>query len=127
MNRIVLCATIAMPFVAAAVSADVEAYRKYELHQTDEEPKGGAVKVTFLGTATLLFDDGETQLMTDGFFTRPSLLTVGRGKLETDPKVVDAVLQKAKVDRLKALFVGHSHYDHVLDSAYVAKKTGAKL
>jgi L-ascorbate metabolism protein UlaG (beta-lactamase superfamily) len=127
MTRAVPTAALALALGAAVVSADIEAYRKYYLTETDEEPKGGAVKVTFLGTATLLFDDGETQLMTDGFFTRPSLLTVGRGKLETDPKVVDAALKKAEVDRLKALFVAHSHYDHALDSAYVARKTKAKL
>jgi L-ascorbate metabolism protein UlaG (beta-lactamase superfamily) len=103
----------------------LEPYRKHFLEHDDAMPRG-AVKVTFLGTATLLLDDGETQVMTDGFFTRPSLLQVAR-KVETDEKVVDAALKKAGVTRLKALFVAHSHYDHALDSATVAKKTGAKL
>jgi L-ascorbate metabolism protein UlaG (beta-lactamase superfamily) len=106
---------------------DLERYRPYFLKDADGTPKDGAVKVTFFGTTTLLFDDGETQLMTDGFFTRPSLITVARGKLETDTKIVDAVLKKAKIDRLQALFVAHSHYDHALDAAYVAKTTKAKL
>lgn len=57
----------------ARPSAEVDKYRSYYLEQKDAEPKDGAVKVTFLGTTTLLFDDGETQLMIDGFFTRPSL------------------------------------------------------
>ena len=30
----------------------------------------------WLGVATLLFDDGETQIMTDGFISRPSLFDV---------------------------------------------------
>ena len=75
-------------------SGDIERYRKHFLPANEAEPKNGAVKVTFLGTGTLLFDDGETQLMTDGFFSRPSLLKVIRGKIETDPKVVDAALKR---------------------------------
>jgi uncharacterized protein involved in exopolysaccharide biosynthesis len=43
-------------------------------------PSGGespaTLKVTFLGVSTVLLDDGETALMTDGFFSRP-------GKLQT--------------------------------------------
>jgi L-ascorbate metabolism protein UlaG (beta-lactamase superfamily) len=107
-------------------SPEVDEYRSYYLEQKDAEPEDGAVKVTFLGTTTLLFDDGETQLMIDGFFTRPSLKQFA-GKIETDTKVVDAALERANVTRLKALFVTHSHEDHSLDSAYVIEKTGAML
>jgi L-ascorbate metabolism protein UlaG (beta-lactamase superfamily) len=106
---------------------DVNQYRNYFITEEDAEPMKGSVKVTFLGTTTLLFDDGETQLMIDGFFSRPSLFQVARGKIETDTKAVDAALKRAKVVRLKALFVAHSHYDHAFDVAYVIRKTGAKL
>jgi L-ascorbate metabolism protein UlaG (beta-lactamase superfamily) len=111
---------------APGTSSDIDQYRKYYLSPSDEEPKSGTVKVTFLGTTTLLFDDGETQIMTDGFITRPSVLKVV-GKIETDKKVVDAALKRVKVDRLKALFVAHSHFDHALDAAYVVQKTQARL
>ena len=33
------------------------------------EKTGGEVTVTWLGVTTLLFDDGETQILTDGHFT----------------------------------------------------------
>lgn len=129
-----LAALSALLIVTAAVvsgqpptgSNDIDQYRKHYLKSSDEEPKDGTVKVTFLGTTTLLFDDGETQILIDGFFTRPSLLKAA-GKMETDAKAVDAALKKAKVDRLKALFVAHSHYDHAFDAATVARKTKAKL
>ena len=32
-----------------------------------------SVTATWLGVTTLLFDDGETQILIDGFFSRPSL------------------------------------------------------
>jgi L-ascorbate metabolism protein UlaG (beta-lactamase superfamily) len=108
-------------------AGDINRYRKNFLPAGDGDPKNGAVKVTFLGVSTLLFDDGETQVMTDGFFSRPTFLKVVKGKIETDPKAVDAALKRAGVTRLRALFVSHSHYDHAFDVAHVIKKTGAKL
>jgi L-ascorbate metabolism protein UlaG (beta-lactamase superfamily) len=107
-------------------SSDVNQYRPYFIKQGDGGMKKGSIKVTFLGTTTLLFDDGESQLMLDGFFSRPSLIRLIRN-IETDTKAVDAALKRAKVDRLKALFVAHSHYDHAFDVAYVIQKTKAKL
>jgi L-ascorbate metabolism protein UlaG (beta-lactamase superfamily) len=104
----------------------IERYRNYLLTDPATDPKDGAVRVTFLGNATLLFDDGETKLMTDGFLSRPSRLAV-LGSIRTDPNVVDAALRKADAEKLAAVFVAHSHYDHALDCAYVARKTGAKL
>lgn len=106
---------------------DLTAYRDYLIKQDDTPPKDGAVRVTFLGVTSLLFDDGETQLLIDACFTRLGMAHVAVRRLETDPKVVDAVLKEAKIDRLKAIFVAHSHYDHALDVAYVANKTGAVL
>ena len=35
--------------------------------------------------------------------------------------------QQKQLDRLKAIFVSHTHYDHVLDAAYIAQKTGADI
>lgn len=105
----------------------VDRYREHFFKGDGGDPKGGAVRVTFLGVATLLFDDGQTQLLTDGFLSRPSLIRVGAGRLRTDTEVVDAALKRAKADRVKALFVAHSHYDHAFDVAYIARKTGATI
>ena len=133
MTRTTLTLSIAVLTITAANAQlpgqrqDLTAYREYFLKSDDAEPKGGAVRVTFLGLASLLFDDGETQILIDACYSRPDMTQVLRGKLETAPKVVDGVLKKAKVERLKAVFVAHSHYDHALDVAYVAKKTGATL
>ena len=40
----------------------------------DVPPAAGDLAVTFLGVSTLLFDDGESAVMFDGYFSRPSLL-----------------------------------------------------
>ena len=107
-------------------SGDIDRYSTYYVNDTSA-PTDGTVKVTSLGTTSLLFDDGETQLLTDGFITRPSLRQVTTSKIATDTGLVDATLAQLHVDRLKALFVVHTHYDHAFDSAYIAKHTGAPL
>ncbi|KYC36319.1 hypothetical protein WA1_42110 [Scytonema hofmannii PCC 7110] len=104
------------------------------LPQSNDDPKNGSIKVTSFGTTMLLFDEGETQVMVDGYITRPPFLNYDPSKpwieqdVQTKNELVDQALSEyAKVDRLKALFVAHSHFDHALDVAYIAKKTGAQL
>lgn len=86
-----------------------------------------ALTVTWLGVSTLLIDDGSSALMTDGFFSRPSLARVGLGKVAPSPARVDGSLARAGVKRLEAVVPVHTHFDHALDSALVADRTGAKL
>ncbi|PJZ47421.1 MBL fold metallo-hydrolase [Leptospira brenneri] len=109
-------------------SGDLHLYDSYFPHETGLIPiPKGKVRATFLGTASILLDDGETQILTDGFFTRPSLWKTAFSKIESDPVTIQSVIEKAKIDHLKAIFVCHSHYDHVMDSPFVAKQTKAKL
>jgi len=86
------------------------------------------MKVTFFGTTTLLFDDGKDQILFDCHFTRPSLLKyICSGSEATDTKLADEMIQKHHISRLKAIFVSHTHHDHVMDVPYVAEKTGAAV
>ncbi|WP_406813863.1 MBL fold metallo-hydrolase [Mycobacterium sp. M23085] len=87
----------------------------------------GTPSVTWMGVATLLIDDGSSALMTDGYFSRPSLAKVAAGKVAPSPPRVDGCLARAKVSRLAAVIPVHTHIDHVLDSALVADRTGAQL
>jgi L-ascorbate metabolism protein UlaG (beta-lactamase superfamily) len=83
--------------------------------------------VTWLGVSTLLIDDGSSAVMTDGFFSRPGLGQVGVGKLSPSPARVDGCLARAGVTTLAAVIPVHTHFDHALDSALVADRTGAQL
>ena len=85
--------------------------------------------VRFLGVTTLLFSDGRTCVMTDGFFTRPGgFLKIALGvKIKPDRDVIKRCLQKAGVERLSAVMPLHSHYDHAMDSPEVARQSGAVL
>ena len=92
----------------------------------DVPEAAGTFGATFLGVATLLLDDGETALLTDGFFSRPSLLRMLR-PIAPDEARIDAALARAGIDRLALVTPVHSHYDHAMDSAVVAARTGAVL
>lgn len=87
----------------------------------------GAPSVTWMGVATLLIDDGSSALLTDGYFSRPSLAKIATGKVAPSPARVDGCLARAKVSRLAAVVPVHTHIDHALDSALVADRTGAQL
>lgn len=92
----------------------------------------GPFSVTFLGVSSLLFQDGTSALLTDGFFSRPSLLTVGLRRLTPDMGRIEAALARTgltgpEATPLAAVLPVHTHFDHVMDSAVVARLTGAAL
>lgn len=86
-----------------------------------------SLAVTWMGVSTLLLDDGSSALMTDGYFSRPSLAQVAAGKVAPSAARVDGCLARAKVSRLAAVIPVHTHIDHAMDSALVADRTGAQL
>lgn len=83
--------------------------------------------VTWAGVSTLLVDDGTSAILTDGFFSRPALPTVALGKLTPSLPRIDGCLARLGVDKLDAVLPVHTHFDHAMDSAVVAARTGARL
>ena len=104
---------------------DIADYRRY-FDQPPATPQS-PLTVTWAGVTTLLVDDGQSALLTDGFFSRPKLLTVGLRKLAPSLPRIDGCLARLGVDRLEAVLPVHTHFDHAMDSAVVAQRTGAKL
>ena len=113
-------------FYKTQPSGDINNYKNYFSDNT-AQPTGNQVKVTFFGVSTLLFDDGETQILLDGFFSRPPLFQTLTSEIKTDTALIDKVVSTYKMDRVKGIFATHSHYDHAFDVAYTTKKTGATL
>lgn len=86
------------------------------------------MKVTFFGTTTLLFDDGKDQILFDAHFTRPSIekYVVG-AEVVTNTRLCDKLIRLHQIDRLRAVFISHTHHDHVMDAPYVANQCGAVI
>ncbi len=87
----------------------------------------GAVSVRYSGTSTLVFSDGATTWMTDGWFTRPGPLALFLSTIEPDLAAIERGLASNGVERAAAVFPVHSHYDHAMDAPEVALRTGAVL
>lgn len=92
----------------------------------------GGLRLTFSGVATALLSDGETAVMTDGFFSRPGPLRVTLGEVAPDEESIAEGLKRIGARRpeggeLAAVVPVHSHYDHAMDAPEVARRTGAVL
>jgi len=89
------------------------------------------LKISFLGVATVLLDDGETALVTDGFFSRPDRMQSFAGMVQPDLDAITRGMQRAGIGehtgKLAAVIPMHSHYDHAMDAPEVAMRTGALL
>jgi L-ascorbate metabolism protein UlaG (beta-lactamase superfamily) len=100
-------------------------YARY--FDTPEATADAPLTVTWAGVTTLLVDDGVSALMTDGFFSRPGLATVGLRQIAPSAARIDGSLERLGVDRLEAVLPVHTHFDHAMDSAVVAERTGARI
>lgn len=123
---LLLIAAVAFVVVQWQRRPDLAPYRqRFELPAAAAVP--GALRVRFAGVATLVFDDGETAWMTDGFFSRPDARATFTGKIAPDEAEIERQLKLLGVTRLAAVVAVHSHYDHALDAPIVARRTGALL
>lgn len=135
---IVTAATTAVTAAATATALKVVLSRRPDMPadddlyvtgvpDNDDVDSPGELRATFLGVSTIALTDGETTLLTDGFFSRPSAQHVLAGRVSPNHAVIDESLRKAGVEDADAIFVAHSHDDHALDAPAVAWRTGAVL
>ena len=108
-------------------SANLSDFESYFAEEKLDSIQKNAIKVTFFGTSTLLFDDGENQIIIDGFFSRPPVGKVAFGKVKSDESLIRQIIEKHSIKTLKGIFVCHSHYDHAMDAPLLSQLTGAKI
>ena len=83
-------------------------------------PPREPIALTSLGVAGWQLDAPGKTILTDPYFSRPSD--------PNQPLVPDSVAIAAHAPaHADLIVVGHSHYDHLLDVAEVAKRTGAEV
>jgi L-ascorbate metabolism protein UlaG (beta-lactamase superfamily) len=97
------------------------------LWMSPAEGKPPGLSAQFFGISTILVSDGTTSLMVDGYFSRPEWWKLLFYGIAPDEKRIDHALCRGHVRNLAAVLVAHSHYDHALDSATVAKRYGQAL
>jgi L-ascorbate metabolism protein UlaG (beta-lactamase superfamily) len=88
----------------------------------------GALEVRWLGVAGLSITDGESTILIDPVFTKPSLKHwFFNSRFSSDPERVRVGLQGAEVRNAKAIFASHCHFDHSVDVARVSEITGGVI
>jgi L-ascorbate metabolism protein UlaG (beta-lactamase superfamily) len=129
LSLLAILALIAPP--AHLVASRNLAHTAVEFHQSPEVKtaamQGTTLRVMFMGVTTILLDDGETAIMTDGFFSRPGRTATLLRKISPNQNRITYALSRAGVNRLAAVMTAHSHHDHAMDSPEVARRTGALL
>jgi L-ascorbate metabolism protein UlaG (beta-lactamase superfamily) len=87
---------------------------------TVASPAREPIALTYLGVAGWQLEGAGKIILTDPYFSRPADAN--------QPLVPDATAIAAHAPaHADLIVVGHSHYDHLLDAAEVAKRTGAEL
>ncbi|MDG1331370.1 MAG: MBL fold metallo-hydrolase [Crocinitomicaceae bacterium] len=98
-----------------------------ETHAFKGKTSSKGLTVQFLGNTNVLLDDGETRILTDGFFSRPPVTSVVFGEVSPNKERIKKCLKRAKINDLDLVIPVHSHYDHAMDAPVVAQLTGATL
>ena len=95
---------------------------------TPPEPDEAALTATWLGVTTVLIDDGETQILIDGFFSRPTLADgLLRRPVSNDAATINFALHEFGMRNLAAVIPVHSHFDHAMDVGEIALRSKASV
>lgn len=88
----------------------------------------GTVTIRWFGVSTLLIDDGTTQILIDGFISRPPLLDVlSQRPVFNDVATINRFLFENRINRLAAIIPSHSHFDHAMDVGAIANRSSASI
>ena len=100
------------------------------------DAKGG-VSLKYLGCAGWEITDGRTVILVDPYLSRvrhalyePSPAPPGDSRrvfTDDDTVAPDTAAIDARITRADYVLVHHSHFDHVMDVPYIARKTGATV
>jgi L-ascorbate metabolism protein UlaG (beta-lactamase superfamily) len=79
-----------------------------------------ALELTYLGAGGFLMQWNSHAILTAPFYSNPGLLRVAFGlPISPNTERIDAHLPP--VDDVEAILVGHAHYDHLMDTVYIAE------
>ena len=84
------------------------------------------MKITYLGTNTLLFCKDQASLLIDPHFTRPGKLNL-LSKIRPKPEIIAENLARFGIRKLEGVLLTHTHYDHALDAVEVIRQVGGVL
>jgi glyoxylase-like metal-dependent hydrolase (beta-lactamase superfamily II) len=78
--------------------------------------------VRFLGVSGLYVESRGVALLFGPYFSRVGLVRAGLGKIVQDRAAISRGLDGLPLDRVRAVLVGHTHYDHLADVPVVLEE-----
>jgi len=86
----------------------------------------GLCSLRWQGTNCLIIKTKDTCLIVDPHFSRPGLLALTQ-KIAPRVETIRQELDRLDLEKVDAILITHTHYDHFLDALETAKLTGADL
>jgi len=86
------------------------------------EPGGDEVLLRYLGAGGLYLEWRGAALLTGPFFSNRNPFIVQFGRLRTDARAVQRGFDGMQLGEVRAILVGHAHYDHLGDVPDVARE-----
>ncbi len=85
MELVILCLVAGMVFLLQP-SGQMSNFQKWQYQPSEKSSAPPTLEVKFFGVSTLLFEDGQTQILIDGFFSHPYYLKSCFRKLKVSLK-----------------------------------------
>ncbi len=86
----------------------------------EENSNASTLSIRWFGTANYYIRFGEVSILTDPFVSYQNLFRIlFSGHIQSDPGLVKSMYGSLKPP--EAIFIGHSHYDHMLDTVEALK------
>jgi hypothetical protein len=83
---------------------------------------GPVLELTYMGTGGWIMRRGDDAVMASPLFSNPSFLRVGLAPIAADSTIIDRTMARFDTRDIRAILIGHSHYDHLMDVPRVASR-----
>ena len=120
MKPVSIVLPLAIALNAACSTFSIRADRCPAYPAQPAAPTQASVKVQYLGSGGYLVQRGEDVVLLGPQYTNPTIVEVTfEHQIQTDRDLVEQLLP-AEADKAAAIVIGHAHYDHLMDTPYIA-------
>lgn len=90
--------------------------------------RANSLEITWYGTSFFYLTDGKSTILFDPFVSRVSMTDILLFKdISSDSKIVNKWISLEKRKKIQAVFISHTHFDHILDVGEVHKGSEAMV
>lgn len=90
-------------------------------------PPENQLTARYFGASTILISDGDTSILIDGFFSRPTYVNTIIHGMKPNNKTIKSYLEDESIDKVDLILISHPHYDHARDAGCVARARNATI